>query len=103
MRIDELIHALGLPHRLPLAQYMNVVGVGVSHSEYRVRIVSQTRQSNQRPVVREPDGMRLGCDAVFEFDAHLDLYCSQRTPAITPPVLSRVIRVEGELIHHRAL
>ena len=58
MRIDELIHAFGLPHRLPLAQYMNVVGVGITDSEYRKGIVSHTRQSNQRPVVREPDGMR---------------------------------------------
>ena len=53
--------------------------------------------------MREPDGVGLGCDALLQFDAHLYLHCSQRTPVITPPVLGRVIGVEGELINHRAL
>ena len=82
---------------------MNVVGVSVAHSEYRVGIVINARQGNQRPMVREPYGVRLWRDAVLHFDAHLNLYRGQRTPAICPAVSSGIIRVEAQLVDHRAL
>ena len=103
MRIDELIHAFGLAHCLPLTQHMEVVGIGITDSKYRKGIVSHTWQSDQRPVVREPYDVLLERNPILCFDADLDGCRVKRSPAVTPSVTGRVTGVEGELINHRAL